>query len=94
MRLCLLLFVFFRITNLLNAQNVGIGTPLPASSAILELRSFDKGILIPRLSNFNMEDIVSPRLGLLIYNIDQDAFMYYDFNNEWVKIIDLERALI
>lgn len=41
----LLLFVFTS-----DAQNVGIGTTTPASSAILDLTSITKGLLMPRMT--------------------------------------------
>jgi hypothetical protein len=55
----------------------------PDASAMLDVKSTDKGILIPRVtSNSN---VTSPVAGLLIYNTTDKAFYYYD-GTSW-KII-------
>ncbi len=55
----------------------------PHESAILELKSTDKGLLIPRLSDDEMMGIGDPAEGLLVYNKDKQAFFYYD-GTEWI----------
>lgn len=85
----LLLFVSFFTT--ISAQ-VGInedGTD-PDSSAILDLSSSDKGLLIPRMNEIERDAIVNPAAGLMIYNTDDDCFNYYTSTN-WVK--DCGRSL-
>ncbi|WP_148285300.1 hypothetical protein [Flavobacterium sp. B17] len=52
-------------------NNVGIGTASPNSSALLDLNSSNKGILLPKVSLTGVNDattIASPATGLLIYN--------------------------
>jgi trimeric autotransporter adhesin len=52
-------------------QNVGIGTNTPNASAILEIRSNTKGLLIPRvplISETDVATITNPAISLLIYN--------------------------
>lgn len=51
----------------LNAQ-VGINTSTPNSSAALDIVSTDKGILIPRMTTAQKVAIVSPAIGLLVYD--------------------------
>lgn len=58
------------------AQGVGINTPTPHSSAILDIESTNRGFLLPRIANPNT--IVSPATGLLVYNTTTDKFNYYD----------------
>ena len=63
-------------------NNVGIGTTSPDSSAILELYSKDKGILIPRMSASERINM-SPSLGLnqeglLVYDNDSSKFFYWN----------------
>src|SRR5437588_11344040 len=56
-----------------NAQNVGIGTTIPYTSAMLDIRSTNKGLLIPHVSLVNLTDINtigSPVNGLMIYSIN------------------------
>jgi len=50
----------------------------PDQSAILDVQSDSKGLLIPRLTADQMNQITSPALGLLVYNKDQNVFYYYD----------------
>lgn len=57
---------------LLTAQGVGIGTTTPSSSAALHINSTTKGLLIPRMSTTQRNDIPSPAEGLLIYNLTTD----------------------
>jgi hypothetical protein len=61
----------------LNAQ-VSIGTQNTDPSAILELKSTTKGLLIPRVSLIQRDAIVSPWKGLLIYNTDKFCFNSYN----------------
>jgi hypothetical protein len=66
-----------------NANGVSINTDdsYPDSSAILDIKSVDKGILIPRISRFNRP--VSPATGLLIYQIDQNPGFYFYDGTAW-----------
>lgn len=64
-------------------SQVGIGTESPSASAILDVVSpnNDKGILIPRLTLSEKNNISSPAIGLLIYQTDGDhGFYFYDGN--------------
>jgi uncharacterized protein (TIGR02145 family) len=51
----------------LNAQTV-LGGETPDNSAILDLQSNSKGLLLPRLTTAQRDAIVNPQTGLLIYN--------------------------
>jgi hypothetical protein len=66
-----MLFIALALTVSSNAQNVGIGTNTPNTSAILDVKSTNKGILIPQVSLTSLTDIVTittPATGLLVYN--------------------------
>lgn len=82
-------FIFFILCVLsyqfsIGQQNIGINTNSPDSSAILDIVSSDKGILIPRLSSVNRLDIDSPANGLMVYDITEDAlFIYSDTCTCW-----------
>src|SRR5438105_15153716 len=49
---------------------VGIGTTLPAGSALLDLTSTIRGFLTPRMAATQRAAIASPAQGLLVYQID------------------------
>lgn len=68
--------------NTVHSQ-VGIGTETPSASAILDVVSpdNDKGILIPRLTSSEKNNISNPAIGLLVYQTDGDhGFYFYDGN--------------
>lgn len=58
--------------------SVGIGTASPNASALLDLSSTTKGLLIPRLTSAQRTAIGSPAAGLLVYQTDgtQPGFYY------------------
>ena len=51
---------------------VGIGTTSPDQSAILDVTSDNKGMLIPRMNTTERDNIIDPANSLLIYNTDSD----------------------
>ncbi|OFY82308.1 MAG: hypothetical protein A3F72_21790 [Bacteroidetes bacterium RIFCSPLOWO2_12_FULL_35_15] len=61
----------------MSQNNVGIGTTIPDASAILHLESTDKGILISRLTTAQMNLVLFPANGLMVYNTDSSCFFYY-----------------
>lgn len=62
-----------------NAQNsnVGIGTTTPNASAMLDVVSTAKGVLVPRLTTLQMNAIPAPANGLMVYNTDSSCFFFY-----------------
>jgi hypothetical protein len=48
------------------------------SSAIVDIQSTDRGILIPRMTLAQRDAITSPATGLQIYNTDSNVFQYYN----------------
>lgn len=71
------------------AQSVGIGSDqfTPHESAILELRSDTRGLLIPRLTSDQRNRINQPTTGLLVYQTDiLPGFFYYD-GSQWAPIL-------
>ncbi len=55
-------------------SQVGIGTSTP--NAILDVKSSDSGILLPRISNSN--DITNPQEGMVYYDSANKLFTFYD----------------
>ncbi|MDP4209389.1 MAG: hypothetical protein Q8928_11310, partial [Bacteroidota bacterium] len=62
------------------AQGVGISeTTITAdNSAILELKSTQRGLLIPRMTTLQRTGILSPAAGLMVYDTDTKSFWYYE----------------
>lgn len=71
-----------------SAQNVGINETgaNPDASAILDINSPDKGILIPRTDTSTVNGAVTPIAGLLIYQNTDDVFYYHD-GTKWVGLL-------
>jgi len=70
----------------------GIGTATPDSSAVLDVFSVNKGILIPRLDSMQRLAIAAPATGLLVYDNSHGQFYYFNgsmwrpmanFSNIW-----------
>lgn len=69
------------------AQSVGIGTTTPNSSALLDITSTTKGLLMPRMTTAQRNAIVSPADGLLIYNTTTDELNQRQ-NGAWKTVIN------
>ncbi|MGZ5134731.1 MAG: hypothetical protein ACXWCG_06265, partial [Flavitalea sp.] len=65
-------------TSYLFSQSVGIGTTNPNSDAQLDVSSTEKGILIPRLTSTQRNNIVRPTEGLMIYNTTTNNYNVFD----------------
>jgi N-acetylneuraminic acid mutarotase len=76
-------------TQLLLAQNIGIGTTTPDSSAIVDVKSTTKGFLMPRMTTAERDAIVAPKEGLQIYNTDDKCQDTYD-GRKWSKNCSLK----
>ncbi len=65
-------------------KNVGIGTSAPDKSAVLDIQSSDKGLLIPRLTEQQIKAIAQPAKGLLVFQTDESksGFLFFD-GDKW-----------
>lgn len=66
----------------------GIGTTTPDPSAKLEVNSTTKGFLPPRMTSAQRVAISSPAAGLMVYQSDGTAGLYYYTGSAWVYIIN------
>ncbi len=57
----------------------------PDGSAMLDIKSTSKGMLIPRMNSTNRTAISSPANGLIVYDTDTKSFWYYD-STGWKEI--------
>jgi len=78
----IILPILLFITVYTTAQ-VGIGTKIPEPSAMLEVKSNNKGVLISRMTESERAAIKSPASGLLVYQTDGIAGFYYHTGSEW-----------
>ena len=80
----------FAVTSLTAQTNtfpasgsVGIGTTTPDPSAKLDVRSTNKGLLMPRVTQAQRNAIPSPANGLLVYQTDNNPGFYYFNGIDW-----------
>jgi hypothetical protein len=64
----LLLSIFFLLMSTNANSQIGIGTTTPDASAVLDLSSTTKGLLMPRMTTLQQTALVSPAIGLTIFN--------------------------
>jgi hypothetical protein len=83
------LFLLLSIIKNSSAQNVGIGTPTPNPSAALEIKSTNKGLLIPSMTTSQRLAIVTPANGLMVYDTDKNELYHYNGTN-WRPILNGE----
>ena len=79
------LIAFMLFTAFSYAQ-VGINTNTPNASSALEIESTTGGILIPRLTQTQRDEITAPATGLMIYQTNQTSGFYFYDGSVWTKI--------
>ncbi len=58
------------------------------SSAMLDVKSTTKGMLIPRMTSGERNFIGAPADGLLVYDITTNSFWFYDYGNGgWLELV-------
>lgn len=87
MKRTLILLTTIAAGTFLQAQNVGIGIATPHPSAKLEIRSSAGGLLLPRMTTANRNDITTPPAGLMVYDNSNNQF-YFHNGTSWRTILD------
>lgn len=85
-----LLTLLFALSANLFAQNVGInndGTS-PDGSAMLDVKSTTKGMLVPRMSLAQRDQISSPATGLLVFQTDNTPGFYFYDGSQWKSVVN------
>ena len=95
MKHILTIFSFFFICILIKSQTVGVNSTgaFPATSAMLDVSSTDKGILIPRVNIIDLNTaapVAAPVTSLLVYNTNVASGVGYYFwdGSKWVQLSD------
>ena len=86
----LITFLFFTNAASLSAQMSVSNPPTPPDlSAMMDIKSPNKGLLIPRVAS--TAAITNPAQTLMIWSIADNAYMYYE-GTKWKRILDEPRA--
>lgn len=64
----------------------GIGTLAPDASAMLDVTSTTKGMLVPRLTTAQRTAVATPANGLLVYDTDTKTFWFFKTGSGWTQI--------
>lgn len=83
------LFIATLVTTQCFSQSVSLNNTGAAadSSAMLDVSSTTKGLLIPRMSAQQRTAIANPATGLLVYQSDGDAGFYYYNGTGWFLLV-------
>ena len=80
--------ILFLILTLLStfsySQNVGIGTTVPNTNAVLDVKSGTKGILVPRMDSISRKNIPNTK-GLMVYDTTTNSF-WYNTGTQWLQV--------
>jgi len=81
----IILAVILSAATFINAQSVGINADgsTPETSAMLDVKSTDKGFLAPRMTAEQRIAITTPAAGLLVYQTDGTEGYYYRSSFGW-----------
>lgn len=77
--------IAFLMVNLNTFAQVGIGITDPDASAMLDIQSNSKGVLIPRMLTSERTAILSPANGLLVFDTDTKSFWFRDVSS-WKEL--------
>ena len=87
--------LFFSASSLVvYSQSVGINTDGSSAdaSSILDVKSTTKGVLVPRMTLVQRNDISLPANGLLIYQSDNTPGFYFYDGTSWIRTATAENA--
>jgi hypothetical protein len=82
-RVFMLFILILLTTNLVGQVAINEDSGLPDGSAMLDVQSTDKGLLIPRMTQAERNAIASPATGLLIFQTDGTVGFYYYNGTNW-----------
>ena len=89
MKLLLTILSLF-VSTILIAQSVAINNDasLPDNTSILDIKSSTKGLLIPRMSTNEKKSILSPVIGLTVFDTTSYTYSIYrgDVNGGWADL--------
>jgi hypothetical protein len=85
--LSLLLVIILSQSSLAQSFAINTDGSTANSSAILDVKSITKGILIPRMDSAQRATIPTPATGLLVYQTNKDSGFYFYDGTAWLQLI-------
>ncbi|MEL6923999.1 MAG: tail fiber domain-containing protein [Bacteroidota bacterium] len=77
-KFCYTLMLCLLLTGLQAQVAVNTTQANPDASAILDVSSTTKGMLVPRMTSTQRTNIASPATGLLVFDTDESSFWFYN----------------
>jgi microcystin-dependent protein len=91
-RLLFSLFIMGLMMPYLFSQNTGVSitsdNSAPDNSAMLDIKSTTKGLLIPRMTQAQRTQITNAATGLMVFQTDQTTGVYYWAGSAWLHLTD------
>jgi hypothetical protein len=81
-----LIFALFLALNLSAQVTINNDNSDPDNSAMLDIQSTEKGLLIPRMTESQKNAISNPATGLMLYQTDQKIGFYFYNGTKWVNL--------
>lgn len=88
-KITLLIVLSILISSYELSAQIGINSDgsEPDPTAMLDVKSNNKGFLIPRMSQAEIEAITNPANGLMVFNTDDEKLYVYDLvSNQWKEL--------
>src|SRR6185503_11506183 len=86
----LILTLLISISSFSQSISISGSAASPDPSAMLDIQSTGKGLLVPRMSQSQRLGINNPATGLLVYQVDADSGFYYNGGSKalpkWVSL--------
>lgn len=82
----ILVLLFFLSFSLFSQVGINTDGSDPDESAMLDVKSNNKGLLIPRITEEQRNAISDPELGLTIFQIDNSLGFYYFKGSVWAPV--------
>lgn len=87
--ICALIFCFYLSIHPIAGQNVGINdsNANPDASAMLDVKSSSKGMLVPRMSSAQRTGISNAAVGLLVFDTQTESF-WFKATAGWTELVN------
>jgi uncharacterized protein (TIGR02145 family) len=92
-KIAALIFIQYILVSHSSFSQVGIGTAEPSPSAMLEIQSTNRGLLLPRMNTSQQKNILEAEPGLVIYNLDSNDIYLYN-GAIWIGILDVTDTIV
>ncbi len=88
MRIFIILTCLIIVLNAMSQVAINTDATAPDNSAMLDVKSTNKGMLVPRMTSAQRTAIASPATGLLVYQSDGVGGFYFYNGTSWVSLTD------